>query len=208
MKSLKNDKLVVLGSGGHARAVIALAHDSGFQISGIYDDSFKKGSHETILSVPLKGLPSEIPAVQKLILAIGNNHQRKEAFERFSNQLFEPNLVHQTAFIQSSVKFGRSNLVFPKASINAETHIGSNNIINSGCIVEHECMVKDHTHISIGAILGGRVNIGNGCFIGAGAVVKDQISICDNVTVGAGSVVVRSITEPGTYVGNPLRKIR
>lgn len=34
-----------------------------------------------------------------------------------------------------------------------------------------------------------------------------KITICNFVTIGAGAVVVKDITEPGTYVGNPIKKI-
>ena len=65
-----------------------------------------------------------------------------------------------------------------------------------------------HNHVSIGAKICGRVTIGNMCLIGAGAVIIDKLSICDNVTIGAGAVVIRDIENAGTYVGNPLRKIK
>lgn len=34
-----------------------------------------------------------------------------------------------------------------------------------------------------------------------------KITIYNFVTIGAGAVVVKDITEAGTYVGNPVRKI-
>ncbi len=48
--------------------------------------------------------------------------------------------------------------------------------------------------------------IGNHVSIGSNATIL-PVSICDNVVIGAGAVVTRSIIEPGTYVGNPARKI-
>ncbi len=51
------------------------------------------------------------------------------------------------------------------------------------------------------------MKVGNGTWIGAGAVVSNNVSICGEVTVGAGAVVVKDITESGTYVGVPARKI-
>ena len=33
------------------------------------------------------------------------------------------------------------------------------------------------------------------------------VDICSNVTIGAGAVVTRDITHPGTYVGNPARRV-
>ncbi|GIS45095.1 MAG: hypothetical protein Ct9H90mP16_21650 [Candidatus Poseidoniales archaeon] len=33
------------------------------------------------------------------------------------------------------------------------------------------------------------------------------VNICDDVVIGAGSVVTKDITEPGTYAGNPARRM-
>lgn len=49
--------------------------------------------------------------------------------------------------------------------------------------------------------------LGDNVVIGANTVVVGPVEICDNVVVGAMSLVNRSITEPGTYVGIPARRI-
>jgi acetyltransferase-like isoleucine patch superfamily enzyme len=49
--------------------------------------------------------------------------------------------------------------------------------------------------------LGDRVSIGSNSTI-------LPIEICSDVVIGAGSVVTVSITQPGTYVGNPARRVR
>jgi len=49
--------------------------------------------------------------------------------------------------------------------------------------------------------------LGDNVVIGANTVVVGPVDICDNVVVGAMSLVNRSITEPGTYVGIPAKRI-
>ena len=44
----------------------------------------------------------------------------------------------------------------------------------------------------------GVAKIANGTF---------PVTICDDVVIGAGSVVTKEILEPGTYAGNPARKL-
>lgn len=51
-------------------------------------------------------------------------------------------------------------------------------------------------------------DFGDNVVIGVGTIVVGPIKICDNVMVGAGSLVLKDITEPGVYVGNPLRKVK
>jgi len=41
-----------------------------------------------------------------------------------------------------------------------------------------------------------------------GTAVINNITIGDGVTVGAGAAVVKNLTETGTYVGVPARKIK
>ena len=48
--------------------------------------------------------------------------------------------------------------------------------------------------------------IGNNVFIGSNATTL-PVEICNNVIIGAGAVVTKNIIQPGTYAGNPARKI-
>jgi acetyltransferase-like isoleucine patch superfamily enzyme len=48
--------------------------------------------------------------------------------------------------------------------------------------------------------------IGNKVSIGSNATIL-PVTICDQVVIGAGAVVTKDIMEPGTYVGNPARKL-
>ena len=49
--------------------------------------------------------------------------------------------------------------------------------------------------------------IGNRVSIGSNATIM-PVRIVDNVVIGAGAVVTKDITEPGTYAGNPARRLR
>lgn len=50
-------------------------------------------------------------------------------------------------------------------------------------------------------------DLGDNVVIGSNTVVVGPVDICDNVTIGSMSLVNRSITEPGLYVGCPVRKV-
>jgi acetyltransferase-like isoleucine patch superfamily enzyme len=52
-----------------------------------------------------------------------------------------------------------------------------------------------------------RTIIGNNVSIGSNATIL-PVKICDNVVIGAGAVVTKDINSPGTYVGNPVKKIK
>lgn len=49
--------------------------------------------------------------------------------------------------------------------------------------------------------------LGDNVVIGTGSTVIGPVTICDNVVIGAMSLVNKDISEPGTYVGIPAKKI-
>jgi len=201
--------IALIGAGGHTRSSINLLKQHFPDICySIYDDSFKSEQIEYINNIKISGKISAVNTCKKIFLSIGNNKLRAEYFSLFNTKILKENLIHKTAFLEENIELGVSNQVFAMTYINSNVHIGDNNILNSSVVIEHEVIIGSHNHISVGAKICGRVSIGNNCFIGAGAIVIDKISICDNVIIGAGAVVIKNINKPGTYIGNPIRKVR
>ena len=91
--------------------------------------------------------------------------------------------------------------------INCCTRIGKGCIINTGATIDHDNLIEDYVHISPGAHLAGTVKVGQGSWLGIGSVVSNNVNITSGCKVGAGAVVVKDITEPGTYVGVPVRRV-
>lgn len=205
---MNKKKLSVVGAGGHARSLIGLLESCNFKIGGVFDDTFKAGPAEIICGIPLAGGISDIGGKSVIAIAVGDPEKRKAFYEKHLGQVLKDNVSHPSSIISKSASLGRSNQIFAHTVINSCAVIGDDNIINTGAIIEHESEIGSHNHISVGAIICGRVKIGDLCFIGAGAVVIDKIRICGGVTIGANSVVIEDIGIPGTYVGNPARKIK
>jgi serine O-acetyltransferase len=49
--------------------------------------------------------------------------------------------------------------------------------------------------------------LGDNVVIGTGTTLLGPLSICDNVIIGSMSLVNKSITEPGVYIGIPVKKV-
>lgn len=203
-----SENFFIVGAGGHARSLISLIENSNHKISGIYDESYRDFSFKKVCEILVVGNINHIKNNDKLILAIGDNKPRASVYFDFHENIYSENLIHPLAKIEKKVKIGRSNQIFANSYINGYCEIGENNIINTGSIIEHEVILGNHNHVSVGVVLAGRVTIGNFCFIGAGAVIIDNVSICNNVIIGANAVVVKNIDDPGTYVGNPAKKLK
>ena len=91
--------------------------------------------------------------------------------------------------------------------INNSSRIGKGCIINTSSSLDHDNFIEDYVHISPGVRTAGSVNIGKGTWLGIGSVVSNNANICSGCIVGAGAVVLKDISESGTYVGVPARKI-
>lgn len=141
----------------------------------------------------------------EFIIAIGNNEIRKQIAEKYNLKYIS--LIHPSAIVGKEVKIKSGVVIMANAVINSSSIIGSHSIINTGAIIEHDNIIEEYVHISPSATLGGNVKIGQGSWIGIGSVVSNNISICDNCIIGAGAVVVKDITEAGTYVGLPAKKV-
>ncbi|MBR0709359.1 MULTISPECIES: acyltransferase [Bradyrhizobium] len=83
--------------------------------------------------------------------------------------------------------------------------------IGEDCFIGHGVMFINDT-FSTGGPARGRKElwretvIGNRVSIGSNATIL-PVKITDDVVIGAGSVVTRDITVPGTYAGNPARRL-
>lgn len=140
------------------------------------------------------------------IIAIGDPVVRKTIAEKYP--YFQYNVFNYGKLLLSdSIEIGEGTIICPEAIITNDVKIGKHCIININANVHHDCVLGDYVTVSPSATICGNVTIGNLCHIGANAVIKEKITICEGVTIGCGGVVVKNITEPGTYVGNPVKKL-
>lgn len=149
------------------------------------------------------------PEVREFAVAIGAHHGRVrlQKLELLSSLGMEATTLCHPTSTNLSNNIGRGCQLLARSFLGVRAKIGDGVILNSNCSVDHECILGDGVHIGPGAVLAGRVRVGAGTFVGAGATICPDLSICEDVIIGAGAVVVSDITEPGTYVGVPARRL-
>ena len=206
---MKKDKqLVIIGAGGHGSVIADIARLNGYESIVFLDDVCTERAD----GYPVLGKIEEAPRFMTdadFILAIGNNATRKRLQTRLADRGARlATLIHPAAVIGENVTVGKGTAIMAGAVVNPGTVIGEGVILNTCCSVDHDCRVGDFAHIAVGAHLCGAVTVGESSFICAGATVINNVSVCDDTTVGAGAVVIQNITEKGTYVGVPARRIK
>lgn len=212
------ERFLVWGGGGHGKVVADLVRALGHTVAGYVDgDAAKLGmvvepgggvvlsTADELLAIVREtgGYPAGITAVA---LAIGDNAARLRCLEQLGG-LAAPVLVHPSAVVSPSARFGKGTVVFAGCVVNADALVGRGVIVNTRAVVEHDCVLGDGVHLSPGALLSGGASVGTRGWVGAGATVIQQVAVGSDTVVGAGAVVIRNVPDGAKVVGNPAKPL-
>jgi acetyltransferase-like isoleucine patch superfamily enzyme len=104
--------------------------------------------------------------------------------------------------IQNDVTIGE------KTRVQSHSFICSNVEIGADCFIGHGVMFVNDKFIDRKLSKDFLpTKLGNKVYVGSNSTIL-PVSICNDVVIGAGSVVTKNITDPGTYAGNPARKLK
>jgi sugar O-acyltransferase (sialic acid O-acetyltransferase NeuD family) len=194
----KEDGIVVIGAGGHAKVLMSTLTASGCSIAAVFDDDHTKwGTNAQGICVSRIERERGGPA----IIGIGDNAQRREMARAVT---FEwQTVVHPSACVHPSAKLGRGTVVFAGAVVQPDAVIGDHVIVNTGATIDHDCVVGDYAHLAPGVHLAGSVDVGEGAFLGIGSAVIPGVRIGRWSTLGAGAVATRDVADGVVAVGVP-----
>ena len=126
-------------------------------------------------------------------------------------------IIGHNCIIESNVVIGNNVILQANIKIAAGTKISDGCTLKHGTILTNDVLLKENVFMGPNSVtLGGTHErksehgtiIGKNCYIGGGTQIAANKKICDDVTTGAMSFVNKDITEPGIYVGVPIRLLR
>ena len=218
-KEMPEMPLVMIGAGGHAKVLHALALALGRSIVGVCDPQLVQQGQTFWRGIPVLGgddaLDKIDPATVELINGIGQcvrSQTRQVVYTNLRQAGFRfPVLVHPVAWVASTAKLAQGVQVMAGAIIQPDCCIGENSIINTGASVDHDCSIGANVHIAPGATVCGGVLVSDRAFVAAGTTIIQGLSVGESAIVGAGVVllrsleaeqIVRSIKVPTEYMSN------
>ena len=198
--------LSLIGFGGHAKVLLDIARLNGLSINSLYDDDIQK-KNLFYNSIEIK-VPVDYAINDNTIIAVGNNHIRKNICVKASNAKWS-SIIHPSAIISKDVFIDEGTVIMAGVVIQPGSTIGRHCIINTGACIDHDCIIEDFVHVAPKAALAGGVMIGEGSLIGIGSSIVPNVKVGKWSTIGAGSAVICDIPDYCIAVGVPayIKKI-
>jgi sugar O-acyltransferase (sialic acid O-acetyltransferase NeuD family) len=202
------NRVFIIGAGGFSKQVIDTFKSSNYLICGIFDDFRKDEFYKnTKILGKIEDINKIVPFGENLFISLGDNKIRKELYDDLKNYIF-PNCFRPNCDIPTTVNIGIGNYVGSYCKLGEDSKIGNFNFINECSIIAHDTYIGDFNHLAPNVSMGGFSEIGHNNLIGTGGIILPKIKIGNENVIGAGGVIIKNIENNGTYVGNPVKKIK
>lgn len=210
---MNKQDIILIGGGGHCLSCIDVLEQGGqYRIAGIIDLPEKLGSR--VSGYPVVGNDDDIARLAKecpnFLISLGQIRSaagRQRIYERVKQAGGRlPLIVSPLAYVSPRAQLAEGSIVMHQALVNSGAVVGPCCIINSKALIEHEARIGAFCHISTAACINGQVSLGEHCFVGSNTVVGNNLDITAHCILAAGSQVLKNISQPGVYMGWPLRK--
>jgi sugar O-acyltransferase (sialic acid O-acetyltransferase NeuD family) len=205
----RNERLVVLGAGGHAFSVVDAAISAGWTVVAVVDRFVNTAQ---VFSLPRwDSLESVDLTDVRVALGIGSNHRRQELYVSVRND--HPNarfasIIHRSAVVSQNAEIGEGSVVLSQASIGPGTTLGIGCVVNTGASIDHQSSVGNFVSLAPGARTGGQVGIDDRTFIGLNASLAQGVKIGKDAVIGAHSFVNKPLRDRVVAYGTPAREVR
>ncbi len=207
--------LYIIGAGGFGREVAWLVERINsvaptWNLKGFIDDKDSlwgtmEGGYPVLGGAEYLIQQGEVYAV----CAVGASATRKKVVEKFTgSQIKFATLIDPSVLISNRVQVGGGTIICAGTIVTVDIQIGNHVIINLDCTIGHDDRIRDFVTLYPSVNVSGNVVLGECTELGTGMQIIQGKTVAANTIIGAGSVVVRDITESGTYVGCPAKRIK
>jgi sugar O-acyltransferase (sialic acid O-acetyltransferase NeuD family) len=187
-------RLLIVGAGGHGRAVGEAAVLSGrFDIAGFLDDLLPVGA--TIagggnLLGPLCSMGNLLAIADRAIVAIGDNILREKLTRQLVLAGFTcETIIHPKAIVSPTAVLGAGCSVMAGAILGTEARLGIGVIVNCGAVVDHHAVVEDFGHLGVNSSMAGGALLGKGAWLQPGSALGYGVKTPPSATLAPGVVV-------------------
>jgi sugar O-acyltransferase (sialic acid O-acetyltransferase NeuD family) len=200
-------KICIYGAGGFAKEVYWLALQCGFDVDVFID--INSGGYSCGIKIENEDYFDS--SKHLAVVAVGNPILRKkivnQIIERHGMSIFKTLISPTAQIMDPGITIGYGSIICANCILTCNITIGPWSQLNLSTTVGHDVQTGAFFTTAPGVHISGKVITGEQVYFGTNSSTVEDISICDNVTFGAGACVSKNITEPGTYIGVPARKL-
>ena len=191
---------VLIGAGGFAREIVAEVYlQNKFNLKCFVDDEYWVDG--------LYKISEFNPETQSALIAVGNPADKMKLLSKLPENTKFWNYISPNAYV-NNLSLGKGNFICAGVIITTDVKIGNHVHLNLQTTVGHDSVLGDFVTTAPSVNISGNVNIGKGVYLGTACCIREKINICDDAVIGMNASVVKDITESGTYVGIPAKKIK
>jgi sugar O-acyltransferase (sialic acid O-acetyltransferase NeuD family) len=197
-------KKAIIGAGGFGSEIYwTLSLREQADCMFFVDDTYYHGEDKTL---PLSKFD---PTEYQVIVAIADSKVRERIVNSLPKETKYFTYIHSTAQIHGAdVYIGEGSIICAGTIITCNVKIGKHSHLNLITTIGHDNIIGDYFTTAPGVQISGNCVIGDRVYFGTRSCNKQKTKICSDVIIGLNSGVIKDITEPGTYVGTPAKKIK
>ena len=191
-------KLALFGYGGHAREVACQIDQ---EVTFFVDDEYANN-----IAKPISKFN---PEEYMMMVAVADSHDRKAIVDRLPKETKYFTFIHSSVQIMDdNIEVGEGSFIGSNSILTTNVKLGKHALLNRGNHIGHDCFIGDYFSAMPNAVIGGNVWIDNKVYLGSCSNIREKIKIVANTTIGMNAAVVKNLTESGTYVGIPAKKLK
>ena len=178
---------LLIGAGGHARAVVEAAVATIGDIAAYVDPRPAAWLAARHIADDTVDASVEMPVVMGMGGIDSETLERRLALlERYRGAGHRaPPVAHPAAHVSAGSHADAAAIILAGAVVQPGARLGVGAIVNTRAVVEHDSVIGDGAHIAPGAIVLGGCRVGRCALVGAGAVILPGTTVPDGALVKA-----------------------
>lgn len=186
--------LLIIGAGGHGKAVAEAALLSGEWQRIVFVDDRWPALRESFgwpVVTNLAGLAALEVTVAGAIAAIGSNAMREQCVKAIHTAgLPLVTVVHPRACVSPTAIIGAGTAIMALAMVGVDATIGEAAVVNANATVDHDASLGDFAHLGVGVQLAGGVKVGARTWLQAGCSAGYRVVVADDEVCAPGTVLL------------------